>query len=142
MESFEKIIPIIFLVIWTIIAIAAKKKKKQQQSRPDSSKKPKPRNPFLGNIQSTLDTFFSEMQPQNEEELEQAGTFDNTIDEIDTEATIPEIKIEPSKPVEKEKGPYNPYTHSLSTQITDTTAHLREAVIWSEILGKPVSMRD
>ncbi len=141
MESFEKLIPIIFLVIWTIIAMAAKKKKKQQQTPSDTSKKPKPRNPFLGNLQSTLGTFFSEMQPQNEV-LEQAGTFDNVLDEIDPEATIPEIKIEPSKPVEKEKDPYNPYTHSLSAQITDTTARLRKAVIWSEILGKPVSMRD
>lgn len=141
MESFEKIIPIIFLVIWTIIAIAAKKKKKQQQSRPDTSKKPKPRNPLLGNLQSTLDTFFSEMQPQNEV-LEQAGTFDNEIDEIDTEVTIPEIKIEPPKPVEKRKSPSDPYIHTFSAQSINTTARLREAIIWSEILGKPVSMRD
>ena len=142
MESFEKIIPIIFLIIWTFIAIAAKKKKKQQQSRPDTSKKPKPRNPLLGNLHSTLDTFFTELQPKNEELFEEAGTSDNTIDEIDTEATIPEIKIEPYKPVEKRKSPSDPYIHTFSAQSTDSTARLREAVIWSEILGKPVSMRE
>ena len=141
MDSFEKLIPIIFLIVWTIIAVAAKKKKKQQQSRPDTLKKPKPQNMLFGKLQSTLDTFFSEMQPHNEV-LEQADTFDNTIDEIDTEVTIPEIKIEPSKPVEKRKSPSDPYTHTLSAQSTDATARLREAVVWSEILGKPVSMRD
>ena len=142
MDSFEKLIPVIFLIIWSIIAVAAKKKKKEQQSRPDTPKKRKPRNPLLGNLQNTLDTFFTELQPQTVEQSEETDTFKDTIDEIDTEVTIPEIKKEPSKPFETKKAPSQLQMHSLLRQGSDSTARLREAVIWSEILGKPVSMRE
>ncbi len=140
MDSFEKLIPLIFIVIWTIIAAASKKK---QMQKPPDREKTEPRDTFFGKLQSSIDSFVSEMQQQNVEGFKEESKYTTASEEIDMEVT-PEITMEPSKPVEREEKASRPYgaTDKVSVQTDISKLRLREAVIWSEILGKPISIRD
>jgi hypothetical protein len=155
MESFEKLLPILFLIIWTIIAVSAKKRKKQQRPAPNAEKKSKRQGPLLGKLQSSLDSFFTQLAQGYNEELpaslkaspETGGSrkireIEETIEGAETEITLPERRIKPPKPVKPGRISIQPSLRLLSAQSSDSISRLRAAVIWSEILGKPVGMRD
>ena len=148
MESFTKLIPIIFLIIWTIIAIKGKKKKKQAPST-DKEKKPSPATPF-DKLQNTFKDLFAELeQPVEEKVLKipepqkiKIPETKKTRIEKDMEIKMSDIDIKPSTPKPQETKPsYQTYTGTV-VKTTVPVKKLREAVIWSEILGKPVSIRD
>ena len=145
MESFEKLIPIIFLIIWTIVAVLGKKKK-QKAPTPDKEKQPAPATPF-DKLQNTFKDLFAELEQPVAEELPETLKPQKT--------KIPETKktrIEKSKEMEIEisdkdikplevKSSYQTHIRKpIRTAVP--IKKLREAVIWSEILAKPVSMRD
>ena len=148
MESLGKLIPIIFLVLWTIITITAKKKKKQQASQPDTDKTPKPaqKKQFLGNLQNTLENMFAELNQPPEEEfpetlkpLKSPKEEKQILKEADSETTTQKYKPVTTK-LPKTKSAYS--TQREKASVMSSVRKLRDAVIWSEILAKPVSMRD
>ena len=148
MESFTKLIPIIFLIIWTIIAIKGKKKKKQVPST-DKEKKLPPATPF-DKLQNTFKDLFAELEkPVEEKPLETLKPEKTRIPETkktriekDIEIKLSDTDIKPSAPKPQETKPsYQTYTGTV-VKTTAPVKKLREAVIWSEILGKPVSIRD
>lgn len=150
MESFTKLIPIIFLIIWTIIAIKGKKKKKRAPSTDKEKKLPPPATPF-DKLQNTFKDLFAELeQPAVETELPEIPELQKTkIPETrktriekDMEIKLSDTDIKPSVPKPQETKPsYQTYTGNV-VKTTVPVKKLREAVIWSEILGKPVSIRD
>ncbi len=152
MESFEKLIPIIFLIIWTVIAVLGKKKKKQARST-DKVIKPAPATPF-DKLQNTFKDLFAELKQPVAEELPETlkpqkikipetgktRTQKDTERAIENEISDKDIKPPPSKPPE---GKSSYQTHTIKAARTAVpVSKLQEAVIWSEILAKPVSMRD
>ena len=149
MDSFEKFIPIIFLIIWILIAVLGKKKKKQAPP-PDKEKRPSPATPF-DKLQSTFKDLFAELeQPGVEEELPEIlepkkvkiPERKKTKIEKDIEIKLQDTDIKPSPPTPPEIKPsYPTYARSVA-KTAIPVKKLQEAVIWSEILGKPVSMRD
>lgn len=148
MESFTKLIPIIFLIIWTIIAIKGKKKKKQAPST-DKEIKPPTATPF-DKLQNTFKDLFAELeQPVEEKVLKIPEPQKIKIPEIkktrlekDMRIKLSDTDFKPSAPKPQETKPsYQTYTGTV-VETTAPVKKLREAVIWSEILGKPVSIRD
>ena len=157
MDSFQKLMPILFLILWMTIAILGKKKKKQAPSS-NKEKKTTPANPF-GKLQNTFKDLLAELeQPAVETELPKTPELPKTIiPEVrktkiekemekrlkkEMEIKLSDTDIKPSIPKpQKIKPSYQSYTKTdVKTAIP--VKKLREAVIWSEILGKPVSIRD
>ena len=148
MDSFEKLLPIIFLIIWTIIVMLGKKKKKQAPST-DKEKRPAPATPF-DKLQNTFKDLFAELEKPVEEEIPETlepeetkiPKTKKTKIEIDKEMKLSDLDIKPSPPPLPEIKPsYPTYARSVA-KTAIPVKKLREAVIWSEILGKPVSIRD
>lgn len=148
MEPFTKLIPIIFLIIWTIIAIKGKKKKKQAPST-DKEIKPPTATPF-DKLQNTFKDLFAELEQPVEEELPKTLEPENikipetkkTRIEKDMKIKMSDTDFKPSAPKPQETKPsYQTYTGTV-VKSAIPVKKLREAVIWSEILGKPVSIRD
>jgi hypothetical protein len=152
MESFEKIVPLIFFIIWAIVAVLGKKKK-QKAPPPDKEKQPAPATPF-NKLQNTFKDLFVELEQPVAEELPETlkpkkakipevrkTRMEKERDrEIEIEVSDKEIKPLPPEPA-KVKPSYQ--THTRKTVRTAVpVSKLREAIIWSEILAKPVSMRD
>lgn len=150
MESLERLIPLLFLIIW-VIATVARKKKQQPAPATDKEKKPAPATPF-DKLQNTLKDLFAELeQPVAEELPETLKPKKTKIPETtktriekgkDIEIEISDKDIKPLSPKPQEiKSSYQ--THFRERAKTAVPIKkLREAVIWSEILAKPVSMRD
>lgn len=152
MDFLDKLFPIIVLIIWTLISIKNKQKKGKPKEKPEKNKKPNSVIPLFENLQNSLENLLEANQlsdplkPQIED-----------IDEIDIEPKETEIPPESSDDIQdknkiiesdkKEKVIKIPKkTHSRSRNISvngNISVHkLREAIVWSEILAKPVSMRN
>ena len=148
MESFEKLIPIIFLIIWIIVAVLGKKKK-QKAPTPDKEKQPAPATPF-DKLQNTFKDLFAELEQPVAEELPETLKPQKAVipevrktrmeKEMEIEISDKDIKPLPPKPPEV-KPSYQPHTRKTARTAVPVSK-LQEAVIWSEILAKPVSMRD
>lgn len=151
--DFEKLIPIIFLIVWTIIAIAGKKKRRKS-SAPDTDKRKKPTTTHspLGKFQNTLESLFTELAQPPEEELPETLKPKETLiskltekeksisEDAGTEISITNIKPPPiTKPAIK--SAYS-IRKKRTTKKEPSVEKLREAVIWSEILAKPIALRD
>ncbi len=154
MESFDQIVPIIFLVIWTFIAILGKKKKKKQAPGPANGKSLKParQSPFLGNLQSTLENVFAQLEkppqevlpekPKSPEPSNSEVPFedDYSREKTDSEVATP-VDMTFVKNTPKENVSYSTKKRK-STAANLSIEKLKNAVIWSEILAKPVALRD
>jgi len=144
MDSFEKLIPILFLIIWSIVALMGKKKK-QKKPLPEPNKKPAKVNSFLGDIKDTVENFLNELEQPSEnvipDKLNLKGKKDKSVSEpVDIELKIPDKTVKTLSQIPEESA----YTiHKKSSSIECfSVKKLREAVIWSEILARPISLRD
>lgn len=143
MENLDKFAPLIFLVIWALIAGLGRKKKASSASG-SSGSEPKPNRPapppVFGNVRETIDNLISELggpvQPA-------ARPKPVAMQEPSAESR------QETKPAELEKWETKARTHTPTQEQTgqqppavpNKVARLRRAVIWSEILGPPVSLR-
>lgn len=150
MESFEKLMPILFLIIWSLIAIMSKKKRRRAPAS-NKEKKTVPATPF-DKLQNTLKDMFEELKQPVVDKLPETLKPEKTKipetrktrieKEKEKGIEISDKTIRPLSPTTLEIKPsYEMYTRKrIKTSVP--RKKLQEAVIWSEILAKPVSMRD
>ncbi len=149
--DFEKVLPIIVFIVWAIIANAAKKKKGQRQSSVQDKNKPKQRGFSLRDLQSGVEKVLKELeQPVRTKKAavskkvakrkEQAKKRQTSIEQRQSELPVESAKIDISK--------LDTHSHDSSKEKTMVTKSrterfegLKKAVVWSEILAKPLSLR-
>ena len=132
----ESFIWIIFVIIWVVSTIVKIIAKKSKNTPADKKGSPSKGNPVFGKLQNTINTFLAKLeQPSGatiNRKIEQQSVETPQSEVID----LPEIKIQPVEKIHAysitKSGPKRTYS----------SKRLKEAIVWSEILGKPVSMRD
>ncbi len=151
--DFDKILPIIIFIIWFIVVISKQIGKKQKSPSPKKQKSPT--SPFFKKLQSTIENIIEEYekpknnlsgvatsskvkgtktQSQNRSEKEK-----NTIhEEIKEEIHSSKPPILPKVPNYYKRGPHKQALQKGKKR----TSTLQKAVIWSEILSKPISLRE
>ena len=140
MDSIEKLLPIVFFIIWIFFGVFGKGKKRTGSS-PD--KKPKPSG--MGELGKTLRKVLEEMQgpvPVTEPDY-----GDDIFD--DDEESPPNVapRLEPEvPPVEVQERPYRqkniPEPERVSSSKKIAWAKLRQGIILSEILAPPIALRE
>ncbi|HON10067.1 MAG TPA: hypothetical protein PLE24_04310 [Chitinispirillaceae bacterium] len=152
-DLFETLLPVIFFVIWIIISIAASTKKKRppvksgpgpSYQRPGTPEKPVESEPRpVDQLKKTLETIFQEMGglpppdiPPPEYVEEKARPEKPVKKQVQERVERVERveRIRPSRAPEMEEEPDSSPIVSYN--------ELRNAIIWSEILAAPISMRD
>ena len=149
-DSFGKLIPLLFLILWSIMsAIGKKKKKKERAENQKKESKPFFRGPLVGKLQDSLNKIFEELEPKTDQEIPEPLTSfikkskESAKSELKKTAaandTPPESRPQEEKPSEKK---VRPILEHASKKAAIPKSKLRVAVIWSEILAQPVGLRD
>ncbi|NLP02322.1 MAG: hypothetical protein GX089_07500 [Fibrobacter sp.] len=149
-DLFETLLPVIFFVIWIIISIAASTKKKRPPAKsgpspsyqkPSSSEKQVESEPrATDQLKKTLEAIFQEMgvlpppEIPSPEHVEEKTKPEKPVEKQVQERVERVERKRPSRAPEMEEEPVTGPAVSYN--------ELRNAIIWSEILAAPVSMRD
>lgn len=169
MDFFESLGPIILLIIWSIIATQARKRKnreeqEQDQPQPQQQQRRRPRDDHRGGslldtIRKKMETLARELEGGTSEKQPQEKKADirRPLATHDLSAEKPKIehKIEPEifelpkrgatiLPAAQKPRQQTAVTRGKARYITADDFEkdkLRKAVIWSEILQPPVSLR-
>ncbi|MBD3314550.1 MAG: hypothetical protein GF344_02075 [Chitinivibrionales bacterium] len=178
--DFEKILPILFLILWTIFAsLGRRKSKKSPQSSEDAAgpnrtnERPQRRNPrrptapkpqpIFQDIRQTIENMFDELGeavqkdiPPKSKEMRTSKhsqkvrkvTGSTRIEKAEGRSAAErhepeELDLESMQPAPEKLRPVSlePQASLESFQLR-SRAELRRAVVWSEIIDKPVSLRD
>lgn len=165
MDFIDKLLPIIVLIIWALLTFSNKKKKRgNAQKPPQSGKKTNPAFSFFENIQKSVENILTENQVSiplpktsfstNTDVKPKAVAITSieakTIENNKSSQTVVSKKkaaqskrdsYEPTMKPESEREEYPNYKN-ISTKRALSVKRLREAIIWSEILARPISLRD
>ena len=154
MDSIEKLLPIIVMLLWVLLTFSVNKKKKKVKSQKPSQKKKKTSNTpsFFDNLQKSVEDILMENQRSvpfplktadiktaevNPVKKEKASRFEN----VRKEKSVP--SIDDSSKLEMKPGEERPMKiQKISNRDNISVRKLREAIIWSEILAKPLSLRN
>jgi hypothetical protein len=181
--DFEKILPIILLIVWSIAASQAQKKKKRKRSEESGDQGPKrpartterparqqpqrpaaPRpKPVFQDIRQTLQNVFDELgeavrqdlpspaerkRPGRRQTKAERASGKTRIEKEEKRSSAEkrrpeEVELESMTAIPKELKPVDlePRVEVGDFELR-SPGELRRAVVWSEIIGKPVSLRD
>jgi len=149
-DSLPKLIPLFFLILWWILTTIGKKNKKPE--RAEKQKKESKsffKGPLTGKLQDSLNKLFEELELKKGEELPASlkpvakkteAPAKSDAKKAAAPKAAPLQPIPPEEKSPKKKGlsiRENAHTKSIIPQ-----SKLQKAVIWSEILARPVGLRD
>jgi hypothetical protein len=152
--EFDKIIPIVIFIIWAIVAVKKRKKPQKKQPAPLKEKPKQPANQLFGKFQSTIENFLEQLEqqksvatpktipPSSEEDPEYAYQEqpDSQEEMVETVTSINEYEKVPESSLQTSPEHKTQKKHSKKTK--KRIEQLKKAVIWSEILAKPVGLRE
>ncbi|MCP3874019.1 MAG: hypothetical protein GY699_12785 [Desulfobacteraceae bacterium] len=169
--DFDSIITFLFIIVFFVLP-SIFKQIRAKSKKAGSSGKTEQKPSIFGRIGEQIQQFVQELEKQaqqqkqgqkepstvwetfeeDQEELPQFETAgrDTSYDEpegfVSKEALIPEVDPVPDRVVKpKKQAPpqvKQPVMQSSSSQSRFRSNQLQNAVIWSEILGKPLALRD
>ena len=154
MDSIEKLLPIIVMLIWVLLTFSVNKKKKKVKSQKPSQKEKKTSNTpsFFDNLQKSVENILMENQRSVPFPLKTADIKRAEVNPIKKEKASQSDKVSKEKSVqslddsselEMKPGKERPMKiWRISNRDIISVRKLREAIIWSEILAKPLSLRN
>ncbi|NLG17232.1 MAG: hypothetical protein GX556_07890 [Fibrobacter sp.] len=152
---FDTLFPVLIFIIWIIISVAASTKKKRSGVPPKTGSpyqkggtagKPVERKKgAMDELKKTLETIFQEMGVPSPAELPTPPYEKEETEEKTEPAKAPKQVVLPKKQPKSEKLTIAKQMEPLPEAgpgMKVTQDELRNAVIWSEILSAPVSIRE
>ncbi len=152
---FDTLFPVLIFIIWVIISVAASTKKKRSSVPPKTGSpnqkqgtagKPVERKKgAMDELKRTLETIFQEMGVPTPAELPTPSYEEKETEEKTEPEKAPKVVALLPKQPKTNKLTIAKQMESLPEAgpgIRVTQDELRNAVIWSEILSAPVSMRE
>lgn len=149
--DFGKLIPLIIFVLWAIFAGKRRKKPAKRQPGPSKEKPKRPTNPLLGKLQNSLENFFEQMEqakietspqkpqspPDSTSEPDSDELYDEYEETADSTATEDTTRGDSKILLRTQSDPSR--QKKLSRKRVE---QLKKAIIWSEILAKPVGLKE
>ena len=154
---FESLFPILIFIIWVIVSIFAASKKRRPASSPPPSRQ-RSETPSSGTVERktgavdelkrSLEIIFEDMRhppretiPEHREtETLESETLEQKKGADRVSYTRPK-QIPVARAAKRAESAYAPFVEA-GTLPLPTQQELRKAVIWSEIIGPPISLRE
>ncbi|MFW5774959.1 MAG: hypothetical protein ACOCW2_01600 [Chitinivibrionales bacterium] len=164
MDFFESLGPIILLIIWAIIAAQARKKKQEDESEQQAPNQPsrpqreqKRGTSLLDTLRERMETLARELEggsPTPEKQEEEKAKKTLATHDLSTQKTkinhdtttavfeplVGAVEVPPVSTT-RQTGIVRRKTNRFISANDFRTEQLRKAIIWSEILQPPVSLR-
>ena len=131
---------LVFGVLWVIGVISKKMQKNQQekQTQPQQRNKPQAKLPVHSEkINQQADNVIP-----NPSKLEQIKRLQSKINKLETPMSADIKKIPTKMEYEKHTKARSSYKQEIIADLTTDPDTLKKAILYHEILGKPVSLRD
>ncbi len=147
----EKLIPIVIFIIWVIFAGKKRKKPAKKQPGPLKEKQKRPSNPLFGKFQNTIENFLEQLEQTKGKELpqkhrsshEEDAKYSSSEQLNDYEETVKtDTTVNADEKTSKVPLQTTPGYSSQNKKSREKINNLKKAVIWSEILAKPVGLRE
>jgi hypothetical protein len=156
MDFIDKLLPVIIMLIWFAITFSSnKRKKKGKPQKPSLNEKKHSHTPsFFNNLQKGFEDLLQENQlsvpfpvkTTNIKPVKVTPTEKEKISRSRPEKTPEKKSVKATGDIyertTKSEKIYYPKKRNRSINGTVSVKKLREAIIWSEILAKPLSLRD